>query len=159
MFDLGNHRIVNCIYPRLLNFRGMVLRLRGIFFPERVILPWKFTFKSCVIVSVIIREIGEYCRNPWENFKFSMSMAWISSLTMVQYSRLSVLMTSSSSSPSSFLTSSIFSVYCNSFTTRTDLSPLSPTRCSTRTCLGPWVHPWLFFLTSTCSAFFCSPPG
>ena len=43
--------------------------------------------------------------------------------------------------------------------------------CSTRACMGPWFHPWLFFflgtwvpslavfLTSTCSVFFCSPPG
>ena len=33
MFDLGNLRILNCIYPRVMSFRGVVLRfLRCILF-------------------------------------------------------------------------------------------------------------------------------
>ena len=46
MFDLGNLRFLNCIYPRVLSFRGVVLQfLRGIFFPKRVIMPLTFTSK------------------------------------------------------------------------------------------------------------------
>ena len=57
----------------------------------------------------------------------------------------------------------VFSDYCNTFTARTDLSPLSPTRMFDTSlygslgpipgCFSSWVlrsRPWLFFLTSTC---------
>ena len=81
MFDLGDLRIFSCINPRVLSFRGVESQfLRGIFFPKRVIMPLKFTSDR--------RGFGEYCRNPWENFKFSVSMAWISKLTMVYFHNL-----------------------------------------------------------------------
>ena len=52
-----------------------------------------------------------------------------------------------------------FSAYCRTFTARTDLSSLSPTRCSTRACMGPWIPSLAVFIASICSVFFCSPPG
>ena len=130
MFDLGNLRILSCINPRVLSFRGGEPQfLRGIFFPKRVIMPLKLTSRSCVIsfakLSAYVVNTAEIhgrtssCPSQWPGFP---TLQWCRSTIFSIFlvvgtvprqssscsarSLLSVLMISSSSSPL-FPTSSI----------------------------------------------------
>ena len=160
MFDLGNLRFLNCIYPRVLSFlrRGSAVPSRYLLSQTRHYAVDIHVQMVCHFLRQLVRGFGEYCRSPWENFKLSVSMDWVSNFTMVYFnnlldllgrrqssgrserSLLSVLMTSSSSSPLSFLTSSM------SFQTTATLSQCElichhfrQHGCSTRDCMGPWV--------------------
>ena len=164
MFDLGNIRILSCINPRVLSFRGVEPQfLRGIFFPKRVIMPMKFTSRSCVIsfanlsadlvTTAEIHGSTSSCLCQWLGFP---TLQWCTSTIFSIFlvvgtvprqssgcsarSLLSVLMTSSSSSPFFFLTSSIsFQPTATPSQRELICHHFHQHGCSTRACMGPWV--------------------
>ena len=90
-FDLGNFRIPNCTYSRILSFPSVILSLlRGIFFHERrhLVETHLQIVVSFLSPSCLASSSADLMRTVWKNFNSSVSMSCVSKLTMVYFYHL-----------------------------------------------------------------------
>ena len=81
-FDLGNLRILNCTYSRVLSFPSVILKfLRGIFHERRHLVEIHLQIMYRFFASLS----ADLMRTAWKNFNSSVSTSCVSNLTMVYF--------------------------------------------------------------------------
>ena len=80
-FDLGNLRILNCTYSRVVSFPSVILFLRGIFHERRHLVEIHLQ----IMYRFFAGLSAELMRTAWKNFNSSVSTSCVSNLTMVYF--------------------------------------------------------------------------